>query len=61
MTHDNSYQIPDNCLTLGNVDDCDPQTLKIMTENLLRKLFGDKGYNLSIWQKNLSSPFWHII
>jgi len=32
------------CLTPGNVDDRDPQTLKTLTKDLFGKLFGDKGY-----------------
>jgi hypothetical protein len=32
------------CLTSGNVDDRDPQTLKTLTKNLFGKLFADKGY-----------------
>ena len=32
------------CLTPGNVDDRDPQTLRTLTKNLFGKLFGDKGY-----------------
>ena len=32
------------CLTPGNVDDRDQQTLKTLTKNLFGKLFGDKGY-----------------
>ena len=32
------------CLTPGNVDDRDPQTLMTLTKNLFGKLFGDKGY-----------------
>ena len=32
------------CLTPGNVDDRDPQTLKTLTKKLFGKLFGDKGY-----------------
>lgn len=32
------------CLTPGNVDDRDPNTLKNLTRNLFGKLFADKGY-----------------
>jgi hypothetical protein len=32
------------CLTPGNVDDRDPQTLKTLTKKLFGELFGDKGY-----------------
>jgi hypothetical protein len=32
------------CLTPGNVDDRDPQTLKTLTKNLFGKLFGDRDY-----------------
>ena len=32
------------CLTPGNVDDRDPQTLKTLTKNIFGKLFADKGY-----------------
>ncbi|MDR0981788.1 MAG: transposase, partial [Culturomica sp.] len=32
------------CLTPGNVDDRDPQTLKTLTKKLFGKLFADKGY-----------------
>jgi hypothetical protein len=32
------------CLTAGNVDDRDPNTLKTLTKELFGKLFGDKGY-----------------
>jgi hypothetical protein len=32
------------CLTPGNVDDRNPQTLKTLTKKLFGKLFGDKGY-----------------
>jgi hypothetical protein len=32
------------CLTPGNVDDRDPQTLNTLTKKLFGKLFGDKGY-----------------
>lgn len=32
------------CLTPGNVDDRDPNTLKTMTKKLFGKLFADKGY-----------------
>ena len=32
------------CLTTGNVDDRNPETLKTLTEKLFGKLFGDKGY-----------------
>jgi hypothetical protein len=32
------------CLTPGNVDDRNPQALKILTKKLFGKLFGDRGY-----------------
>jgi hypothetical protein len=32
------------CLTPGNVDDRNPEVLKVMTKKLFGKLFGDKGY-----------------
>jgi len=32
------------CLTPGNVDDRNPETLKTLTKNLFGKLFADKGY-----------------
>jgi hypothetical protein len=32
------------CLTPGNVDDRNPEALKVMTKKLFGKLFGDNGY-----------------
>ena len=32
------------CLTPGNVDDCDPKTIKTLTKKLFGKLFADRGY-----------------
>ena len=32
------------CLTPGNVDDRDPQTIRTLTKRLFGKLFADKGY-----------------
>jgi hypothetical protein len=32
------------CLTPGNVDDRNPQTIKTLTKKLFGKLFADKGY-----------------
>jgi hypothetical protein len=32
------------CLTPGNVDDRDPETIKKLTKKLFGKLFGDRGY-----------------
>jgi hypothetical protein len=32
------------CLTPGNVDDRNPETIKTLTKQLFGKLFGDKGY-----------------
>jgi hypothetical protein len=32
------------CLTPGNIDDRDPQTIKTLTKKLFGKLFADKGY-----------------
>ncbi|MDR1120649.1 MAG: IS982 family transposase, partial [Dysgonamonadaceae bacterium] len=32
------------CLTPGNIDDRDPQTVRTLTKTLFGKIFGDKGY-----------------
>jgi len=36
------------CLTPGNVDDRDPQTLKTLTKKLFGKLFGDNASTLRL-------------
>ena len=49
------------CLTPGNVDDRDPQTLKTLTKNIFGKLFGDKGYISSSLFETLFNNGIHLI
>ena len=49
------------CLTPGNVDDRDPQTLKILTKNIFGKLFGDRGYISSSLFETLFHNGIHLI
>jgi len=49
------------CLTPGNVDDRDPQTLKTLTKTLFGKLFGDKGYISSSLFETLFNNGVHLV
>lgn len=49
------------CLTSGNVDDRDPKTLKILTQKLFGKLFGDKGYISSSLFETLFNNGVHLV
>jgi hypothetical protein len=49
------------CLTPGNVDDRDSQTLKTLTKKLFGKLFGDKGYISSSLFEMLFNNGIHLI
>jgi len=49
------------CLTPGNVDDRDPNTLKVLTKKLFGKLFGDKGYISSSLFETLFDHGVHLI
>ena len=49
------------CLTTGNVDDRDPNTLKVLTKKLFGKLFGDKGYISSSLFETLFDKGVHLV
>jgi hypothetical protein len=49
------------CLTPGNVDDRDPNTLKVLTKKLFGKLFGDKGYISSSLFETLFDNGVHLV
>jgi hypothetical protein len=49
------------CLTPGNVDDRDPQTLKVLTKTLFGKLFADKGYISSSLFETLFNNGVHLV
>jgi hypothetical protein len=49
------------CLTPGNVDDRDPNTLQVLTKKLFGKLFGDKGYISQSLFESLFSQGVHIV
>jgi hypothetical protein len=49
------------CLTPGNVDDRDPNTLKVLTKKLFGKLFGDKGYISSTLFETLFDNGVHLV
>jgi hypothetical protein len=49
------------CLTPGNVDDRNIDTLKTLTKNLFGKLFGDKGYISSSLFETLFNDGVHLI
>jgi len=49
------------CLTAGNVDDRDSQTLKVLTKELFGKLFGDKGYISSSLFEMLFNDGVHLV
>jgi hypothetical protein len=49
------------CLTSGNMDDRNPETLKVLTKNLFEKLFGDKGYISSALFKMLFDSGVHLV
>jgi len=49
------------CLTAGNVDDRDSQTLKVLTKDLFGKLFGDKGYISSSLFEMLFNDGVHLV
>jgi hypothetical protein len=49
------------CLTSGNVDDRNPETLKVLTKKLFGKLFGDKGYISAALFKTLFDSGVHLV
>ena len=49
------------CLTPGNVDDRDPETLKTLTKKLFGKLFADKGYISSSLFETLFNNGIHLV
>jgi len=49
------------CLTPANVDDRDPQTLKVLTKKLFGKLFADKGYISSSLFETLFNNGVHLV
>ncbi len=49
------------CLTPGNVDDRDPETLKTLTKRLFGKLFADKGYISSSLFETLFNNGIHLV
>jgi len=49
------------CLTPGNVDDRDQQTLKTLTKNLFGKLFADRGYISSSLFETLFNNGIHLV
>lgn len=49
------------CLTPGNVDDRDPETLKTLTKKLFGKLFGDRGYISSTLFEMLFNNGIHLV